>query len=220
MTDALAHRYAEKDTPYFTGARRDIVQDLPTGQKLSVLEIGCGAGATGGLAKAKGCAARYVGIELDPGAGASARRLLDVVIIGNVESPETDLPDEKFDVVILSEVLEHLIDPWAALARITPLMKRDGLLYASSPNVAHISVIRNLLANRWDYTGQGRMDWTHMRWFTPRTYRQMMESAGLDIVWLKPTSPLTKRQKLVDALTFGALRHIFVSQIFVKARRL
>jgi len=127
---------------------------------------------------------------------------------------------QSFDVVILSEVLEHLVDPWAVVKKLAPLLAPHGLLYASSPNIAHLSVVRMLMRNRWDYTDQGHMDWTHIRWFTPQTYREMIEAAGLRIVWIRPLARMTAKQRLANALTFGRFAHMFMSQIFVKAERI
>ena len=219
MAGRLAEAYTQKDSTYFRSARRDIVEDLPAGQPLSVLEIGCGSGVTGALAKATGKVLRFVGVEVDPSAAAEARLVLDQVLEGNVETLPMPFPPESFDALILSEVLEHLVDPWSALKRLAPLLRPRGLVYATSPNVAHISVLRMLLHNRWDYTECGRMDWTHLRWFTPETYREMIEAAGFCTIWLRPLAEMTLKQRIANALTLGRLAHIFTSQIFIKAQR-
>jgi SAM-dependent methyltransferase len=220
MTSTLADAYGDKDSAYFQVARRDIVEDLPPGRAARILEVGCGAGTTGAQAKSAGRASRYVGIELDPAAAARAESVLDEVVIGNVESLTLPFPTASFDVLILSEILEHLIDPWSVLKRLAPLLVPRGTLYASSPNIAHFSVLSMLLRNRWDYTDRGRMDWTHVRWFTPQTYREMIEAAGFQIIWMRGVAELTRKQRTVNAMTLGRFAHIFMSQIFVKAERL
>jgi hypothetical protein len=64
------------------------------------------------------------------------------------------------------------------------------------------------------------MDWTHVRWFTPQTYREMIEAAGFQIIWMRGVAELTRKQRTVNAMTLGRFAHIFMSQIFVKAERL
>jgi len=206
-----------KRPDYFEGIRRDIVGDLPLGRGLGILEVGCGAGATLELARSLGKAARTVGIEIDPDVAAEARTRLDQVIDGNIETIDLPFAPGTFDVVILSEILEHLFNPWRTLERLRGVMKVGGLLYASSPNVAHISILRMLLRNRWDLTERGAMDWTHVRWFTPATYREMIEGAGFRVIWVKAVGPMTPKQKLADVLTIKRLSHLFIGQIFVKA---
>ncbi len=220
MMSSLADAYVGKDNTYFDAARRDIIEDLIPGRRLRVLEVGCGTGATGALAKQSGRVARYTGVELADAAAAQARLVLDEVVHGNVESLTLPFAPQSFDVVILSEVLEHLVDPWAVVKKLAPLLAPHGLLYASSPNIAHLSVVRMLMRNRWDYTDQGHMDWTHIRWFTPQTYREMIEAAGLRVVWIRPLARMTAKQRLANALTFGRFAHMFMSQIFVKAERI
>lgn len=219
MSEALTKAYSDKSADYFCGVRRDIVDDLPAGRKLTVLEIGCGSGDTLSFAKSQGKAARVIGIELDPQSAAKARNAVDEVFEGNVENMELPFTSNSIDVAIMSEVLEHLVDPWRFLRTLSPLLTKGGLLYASSPNVAHISILRMLLRNRWDYANRGHLDWTHLRWFTPATYREMIESAGFRIIWMRPIAPMTAKQTLTNALTLNRFRHLFMSQIFVKAER-
>lgn len=219
MSDRFAEAYGNKEMSYFQAARNDIVADLPYDQGLRILEVGCGEGGTLLLAKASKKAVRVVGVEMDPQSALKARAVADDVLVGNVENMELPFEPGSFDVLILSEVLEHLFDPWRVLRRLYPLLKDGGLIYASSPNVAHVTVLRMLFRNCWDYSERGRMDWTHVRWFTPQTYREMIEEAGFRVIWLRSTAPMTMKQAAVNAMTFNRFSHLFTSQIFVKAQR-
>ena len=70
MSEALTQAYSQKTVDYFHGVRRYIIDDLPAGRQLTVLEIGCGGGATLAFAKSQGKAARIVGVEIHPQAAA------------------------------------------------------------------------------------------------------------------------------------------------------
>src|SRR5258708_16594754 len=126
---SLADAYGDKPASYFQGARHDIVSDLPPSPTLSILEIGCGIGATLSLAKRQCKASLTVGVEVDPVSAAMAREPVDAIIEGNIESVELPFPPSHFDVLIMSEVLEHLIDPWATLRKLRPFLRVGGLLY-------------------------------------------------------------------------------------------
>ena len=220
MHQSLMQAYGEKIPDYFQGSREDIIDDLPPVSGLKILEIGCGTGATLQLAKLRGKASHVTGIEINPISAAVAKTVLDETIEGNIEDLQLPFADQSFDAVIISEVLEHLIDPWAALKRIYPLIKVGGLLYASSPNVAHMSVLKMLLRNRWDYADSGVLDWTHVRWFTTETYQEMIESSGFCVIWNKAVAQMTNKQSIANMMTFGIFRHLFTSQVFIKAMRM
>ena len=104
-------------------ARDDYVAALPDDPEASILEIGCSNGATGALALARGKCRRYCGVELFPEPAAAARERLTEVVEGDVEQLELPWPAQSFDALILSEVLEHLRDPWAVLERLRPLLR-------------------------------------------------------------------------------------------------
>lgn len=210
--------YVDKIPTYYTGVRSDIVDDLPK-SPMDILEIGCGTGGTLDLARSMGKVRKSVGVELNPDSAASASECADKVFVGDIESLQLPFDPESFDVIIISEVLEHLIDPWSVLKKLFPLVRPGGLLYASSPNVAHINTVRMLLKNKWSYEKSGLFDWTHLRWFTPKTYQEMVEAAGFEVLWNSSVAPMTHKQSLANTLTFGYFRHLFTSQIFIKARR-
>jgi 2-polyprenyl-3-methyl-5-hydroxy-6-metoxy-1,4-benzoquinol methylase len=215
----LAAAYGTKADAYFTGARGDFVARLPDDCPLGVLEIGCGDGVTGYLARKAGKCQRYVGVELFPAAAEKARRHLDEVVVGDVESVKLPWPAASFDAIILSEVLEHLMSPEAALARLAPLVRPGGMVLASSPNVAHWRVIRELLAGRFELADSGVFDRTHLRWFTPRSFRSLFEGAGFEVTSVEPVTPFAPRAQLISRLSGGRLDHLFMTQILLEGRK-
>lgn len=215
-----AASYSSKPAAYFAGARDDFIAALPDDRNASVLEIGCGSGATGALALACGKAGRYVGVELFPSAAEAARRELSEVVIGDIERLEPTWAPESFDALILSEVLEHLVDPWRVVRKLAPLVRPGGMVLASSPNVAHWRVIRELAAGRFVLADQGVFDRTHMRWFTPSTFRSMFEAGGFGVDRVGPVTPYSARTRLISRVTRGALDHLFMTQISLRGHRL
>lgn len=220
MGDSALFDYGTtKSDRYFTGARQDYVAALPDAPDAAILEIGCGDGSTGAAALAAGKCGRYVGIEIARGPAARARACLTEVRVGDIETMELPDPPESYDAVIASEVLEHLADPWHVVERLARLLKPGGVFMSSSPNVAHHRILRELAKGRWNLTDFGPMDRTHLRWFTPTTYSQMFERAGLEVEWLGGVAPLGPNARFLSALTFGRVDYLFYRQINIHARK-
>ncbi|NOT70742.1 MAG: class I SAM-dependent methyltransferase [Hyphomicrobium sp.] len=222
MPTAADHRltaaYENKPDNYYSSARKDFLALLPDNSKAAILELGCGEGPTGALALKQGKCAEYVGIELMPEAAAAARLVLTRVIYGDVERTALDLPAAHFDALIISEVLEHLINPWDTLQNLGTYLKPGALVLASSPNVAHWKIVRQLINGRFDLTDAGIMDRTHLRWFTPATYAALFEKSGYTVerVWPITTIPASKR---LLATLIGGRHHLFYKQICIAARK-
>jgi 2-polyprenyl-3-methyl-5-hydroxy-6-metoxy-1,4-benzoquinol methylase len=209
--------YSGKPVHYFAGARRTFVDDLPHNPGARLLEIGCGNGDTAAYALATGKCGWNCGVELCEIPAQEARKKMNQVIVGNVETVELDFPEGHFDILIMSEVLEHLVDPWAALRRLRPLMKRGALACSGSPNVCHHSVLRTLLRGQWQYENRGIFDATHLRWFSPTTYRDLFEGCGFRVDFVGPAAPLRFKARMFNALTMGRFQYLLHSQIYLKA---
>jgi SAM-dependent methyltransferase len=216
---ALHGAYVRKSDTYFSGARADFVRLLPRDSTAAILEVGCGTGATGALALARGRAGRYVGIELMETAGAKAREVLSDVVIGDVEKLEPDWSPASFDGLILSEVLEHLVDPGRTLERLARFIRPGGVVLASSPNVAHWRVIRELIAGRFELADSGVFDRTHLRWFTPLSFARLFTEAGFKVDQIGSVTPFSDRVDLLSRLTGGRFDHLFMTQIALLGRK-
>jgi 2-polyprenyl-3-methyl-5-hydroxy-6-metoxy-1,4-benzoquinol methylase len=213
----LGDAYETKDPAYFGAARTDYVDLLPADPAARVLEIGCGNGATGALARARGKAGEYVGIEMFPPMAAEAERVLTRVHLGDVAQVELPYPRHHFDALIMSEVLEHLVDPDAVLARLVPLVRPGGLVMASSPNVSHWRIVAQLLRGRFDYQEAGPMDRTHLRWFTVDSYARMFRNAGVAVESIGPMGGETWKGRLLGRV-IGPLRQLRFYQINMVGR--
>ena len=209
--------YSQKSSQYFKGVRKAFVDSLPRNPEGRLLEIGCGEGGTSAYALAAGKCGWCCGVELCEQPARAARARLSQVIVGNVEQIELDLPEHSFDILLLSEVLEHLVDPWTVLRRLRRLMKPGGLVRSGSPNVCHHSVVRALLRGRWRYEQKGIFDATHLRWFSPTTYGELFESCGFRVDAVGPADRLRAKARLFDVATFGQLRHLLYPQIYLQA---
>ena len=211
--------YLAKTNDYFQGVRTDYVAALPPNPAAVILELGCSEGSTGSLALALGKCSTYVGIELHEPSAVVARTRLSEVHVGDIEKMPLPFESASFDALIISEVLEHLVDPWAVLLRLAPLIRPGGLVFASSPNISHHKVIRSLIRGRWDLADQGVMDRTHLRWFTPATYAAMFEVAGFEIENVSPVRPFGWKPRLFNRLTSNRWRHLFMNQNSIKGRK-
>ncbi|MDO6414985.1 class I SAM-dependent methyltransferase [Sphingomonas sp. BIUV-7] len=192
------HDYGVKRDEYFSTPRYDYVDLMPAGAA-SVLEIGCGTGATGHHARSEGKAAFCVGVEMFEPVAIKARDVLDAVHIGNIEQMDLPYEEETFDFLIMSEVLEHLIDPQAVVSRLVKLLKIGGRVFASSPNISHLAVIRHLMRGRFDYVEEGVMDKTHLRWFTPSSFATLFTEAGVTVDHLGSVYPSPIAHRLLAA---------------------
>ena len=172
--------------PGYFGDAKPAFLELIDPRGLRVLDLGCGGGHNGALLKHAG-AREVVGIELHAGAAAQARKRLDAVVQGNLAHLDlAQLGDEPFDAILASDVLEHLAEPEAVLARALTRLRPGGVVVVSLPNVAHVVVFANLLMKRWPRRNSGIFDRTHLRFFAKRDMVRLLEGAGLHVLRVEP----------------------------------
>jgi hypothetical protein len=64
------------------------------------------------------------------------------------------------------------------------LLAPEGRVVASIPNVQNWAVLKDLIFGRWNYTEEGLMDRTHLRFFTLDGILEMFAQAGLGVEFI------------------------------------
>ena len=146
---------------------------------LNVLEVGCACGATLLAIRNANPKAEVYGIEFDKKAAEMARHFAVVEAL-NVEKLDRPAWYEKFDYIILGDVIEHLREPWQTMKNLAAVLKPGGCVIISVPNVMHFSVFRMMLKGRWQYEEAGILDRTHLRFFTRTEVVALLQEAGLE----------------------------------------
>jgi SAM-dependent methyltransferase len=172
------------------------------GRPRTVLDVGCGAGQNGALARERG--ARVTGIEGWAPSAAKARERLDEVVEADIERDDATagLGDRTFEALVFGDVLEHTRDPGAVLARFLPFLEEGGRVLISLPNVAAWPVRLGLLAGHFEYEQTGILDATHLRFFTRASAIELVEKAGLEVLHVG-SNPMIVRAGL------GAIKKAF-----------
>ena len=170
---------------YFDRDRPEVAALVPVGSG-RVLDVGCSAGGLGRRLLAEGRASSVHGIEQHPEAVAVAATALEQVIDLDLETEGLAevlrARGSSYDVLVVADVLEHLRDPWRVLGDLVSVLRPNGLVVASIPNVRVASVVLPLLVRgRFEYRDRGVLDHTHLRFFTRSSARALLEGAGLTI---------------------------------------
>ena len=161
-----------------------VLSMLQSGANRRVLDVGSAHGYLAAALRDRGF--RVTGIEANPDLALEAAQYCDELVVADLDEPLPDF-NEQFDVVLFGDVLEHLKDPLDVLTSLTQNLKPDGIVIVSLPNVANLYVRLHLLMGRFDYQERGILDRTHLRFFTRKTFRQLLDDAGLEVVQLTAT---------------------------------
>lgn len=153
-----------------------------TGSGKNVLDVGCARGNTGAiLTNQFNCAVS--GVEFDPIAADVARQSYCEVVVGDIENLTifSQLRFAPYEVIIFGDVLEHLRAPEPVLRAMQSLLTPNGYILISLPNIVTLRLRLRFLLGQFEYTDQGIMDRTHLRFFTLQTAREMIRRAGYTV---------------------------------------
>lgn len=156
--------------------------------KSDILEFGAANGRlTKFLSEEKECNVDIVEIDEESGSEAAqyARKAFVGKEQGNIENLKWIDENTKYDFIVIADVLEHLPHPKDVLDKCQIVLKEQGRILVSVPNIAHNAVIIELLNDRFDYRPIGLLDSTHIHFFTRKTFLKMAESVGLAVVYEK-----------------------------------
>lgn len=170
MADPAHIRYPHKPFPgsSHTWTLQHLAALAPSSR---VLDVGCGSGSIGVELRAHGWD-QLCAVEVDPQTQEHAR-----AIYNRVEASLDSFFGERFDVILLLDVLEHMAEPEAFLSQVSRLGAQDAKILVSVPNIAHWSIRALLLCGDFEYRDRGILDRTHLRFFTRRAALQLLDAA-------------------------------------------
>lgn len=212
--------YHSKSDDYYKNVRFDIVSFIPTGRPHKILEIGAGACNTLAYLKEKGVASEVVGVELFAIPNSFQQsELIDKLYIQDIEKEFPSLPEQYYDVIILGDVLEHLIDPWSTVSKLKNLLAPEGIVVASLPNFREFSVFYKIfIKGDFQYASSGILDKTHYRFFCKKNMVDLFESSGLKV---KTATESFKRvgkasvRGVINSLTLGLFAGYLSAQYLI-----
>ena len=137
-----------------------------------MLDVGCGPGLF--LAEAKAQGWRVQGVDLSAWAKKTAGERFGIDVFQGTLA-EAHFPEKSFDAVIMNDFIEHLEDPKAALREVRRILKNDGVLYISTPDIE--SAMSRALGAKW-----WGINKYHLFYFSSKTLEKMLFEAGLKAV--------------------------------------
>jgi SAM-dependent methyltransferase len=157
-----------------------------------IVDVGCGDGSALAVAAGPNPAHRFVGVDWSGDALRRARALGLTVVRASVTAPGLPVADGAADVVIMSELIEHLVDPDGAVAEARRVLRADGSLLLSTPNLAAwynrgllalgIQPVFSEVSLHGVFGRPGRVVAGHLRLFTRRALTEFLAAHGFRCV--------------------------------------
>jgi glycosyltransferase involved in cell wall biosynthesis len=226
--------YEEYFVPYAIKRSRYSAHDYASrlvGTGKRVLEIGCADGAFGReLIKAGN---EVTGVDRAPDVPGSAG--YQNVVTADLEQGLASLAPlsaTPFDRILLLDRLEHLRNPDRLLEDCRRLLAPRGRLILSVPNAVNLTVRLMVLVGMFHYADRGILDWSHLRFFTRHTIRDLLQKYGYQItamhysviplervVPLPASSPLLRAANALLRVATSLLPGLFAYEIVLIAER-
>ncbi len=158
-------------------------------QKGRLLDVGCADGYFLELARAQGW--EIAGVEVSPEMSSYASQHLGIRVYDSID----ELAYQKWDVVTLWEVVEHLPNPIDELRRLGDLLRPGGLLLLSTPNAGHWQALQR--PSEWlEYRAPA-----HLVLFTPTSLFHALERAGFKQIQIQKSGVSPKFPNWLQVLT-------------------
>ena len=184
------------------------VLSLVTGENIRVLDVGCGSGDNASILHQKGY--KVDGITISKMELEAATPFLESGYLYNLElGLPAELKEGVYDYVICSHVLEHICYPEKLITDIRRVLKPGGSLIVALPNIMHYKSRLQLFKGNFNYKDSGLWDYTHFRWYTYKTGKQLLEQYGFQVVLATVTGDIPAKSVLGKILPEALMKKIY-----------
>ena len=160
-------------------------------RKGRLLDLGCNVGTCLVSARERGWDTQ--GLEIHEEAAAFCRRERALDVRTGVLEHDT-YPPGSFDLVMMADVVEHLVDPFETLRRVARVLRPEGLVLISTPDI-----------ERWAARLLQVKPEEHLYYFSPTTMRTALRQAGLETVRVQGYDRYHNLTAMVHSTTCGTL---------------
>ena len=146
-----------------------------------VLDVGCASGYIAYLLKNKNC--QVTGIDIDEKYLEEAKNHCESVHLLDISKMSKEGKKIKgiFDVIILGDILEHTSHPHEILINLKENLKDEGIMIISVPNIVNLYARIKIISGNFDYEDKGIFDRTHLRFFTIKSLKKLVNKCGFEI---------------------------------------
>ncbi len=157
-----------------------------------VLEIGCGNGFLLKTLEAAGY--DCYGVEPSPLAFGYAKNDLGLQV-ENSFLAESSFYNEQFDIVILIDVVEHVINMQAMMQELKKVLKPDGMIFIGTGNIGSLNA--RLAKQNWGYF----LSWEHVSFFNKKSMHRLLHDNNFKNIIIRETS--LQHKPLQNGIEFG-----------------
>ena len=146
----------------------------------TILEMGCATGyMTKYMKEQMNCTVDIV--EIDEEAYKTALQYARKGFIGNLSDPlwRMFFDKERYDYILFADVLEHLVNPMTVLKSASELLKPEGQIIITIPNICHNDIMIRMFYDLFTYTNMGLLDCTHVHFWGLRDFVMQCDQIGL-----------------------------------------
>lgn len=164
---------------YDNSGNPEVLRVVPR-DAMVVLDVGCGAGGNARILAQQGKVVD--GITLSEHEANAVASFMHQVWIHNLENGlPTAIGSNAYDCVICSHVLEHIVYPEKLLSDIRTCVRANGCVVVALPNLLYHWNRFDLLRGRFEYSTEGLMDNTHVRWYTFDSAQRLLSRNGFSV---------------------------------------
>lgn len=181
-----------------------------------VLDLGCGDGAVGEVLQKK-LGVKIVGMDISKAALEMAKKRGIKTVLG---SSENKLPfnDQVFDAVFWGDNVEHLFSPIETAREIKRVLKPNGRLVISCPNMGYwryrlYFFLKGRLPDT-EWTGLKSWEWSHIRFFNFSLIEEFLSTAGFSRI----TRKIGVSERRLDKLLLPISNSLFGMILIMEAK--
>lgn len=216
---------------YKNQGNQDVIKLIDKNDHL-ILDVGCGAGDNARIIKENHKDCKIYGVTFSSKESSYVKKIIDDCFVFDIETDYINkYTNLTFDCIIFSHVLEHVANPDKVLKNFLSAAKNDTKIIIAVPNILNWRYRLKFLFGEFNYSNEGVLDYTHLRFFTHKTATKILlrDLENLEIsrtfspghfpLWiLRKISALNFVWEYIDKFTSKLLPNLFGEQTIIVAR--